>query len=210
MRTFTELLIKSEKFDRFIKDFTDNWLDLRNIDFTSPDRALFPEFDDYLKYSMLEETRAHLFAGCFLRTYPSPTLVKSDFAMINERLAQHYGIENVTGSKFRPVSLPANSPRGGLLTQGSILKVTANGTNTSPVMRGVWVMERILGEVPTPPPRVFPVWSLIFGVPKHYGIFLKSTGRWKAARVAMQSLILSVLPWNLLIPLADIVSIIDR
>jgi hypothetical protein len=151
MRTFTELLIKSEKFDRFIKDFTDNWLDLRNIDFTSPDRTLFPEFDNYLKYSMLEETRAFV-RRMFLENLPISNLVKSDFAMINERLARHYGIEDVTGSKIRPVSLPANSPRGGLLTQGSILKVTANGTNTSPVMRGVWVMERILGQVPTPPP----------------------------------------------------------
>ena len=151
MRTFTELLIKSEKFDRFIKDFTDNWLDLRNIDFTSPDRTLFPEFDNYLKYSMLEETRAFV-RRMFLENLPISNLVKSDFAMINERLARHYGIEDVTGSKIRPVSLPANSPRGGLLTQGSILKVTANGTNTSAVMRGVWVMERILGQVPTPPP----------------------------------------------------------
>ena len=151
MRTFTELLIKSEKFDRFIKDFTDNWLDLRNIDFTSPDRTLFPEFDNYLKYSMLEETQAFV-RRIFLENLPISNLVKSDFAMINERLARHYGIEDVTGSKIRPVSLPANSPRGGLLTQGSILKVTANGTNTSPVMRGVWVMERILGQVPTPPP----------------------------------------------------------
>ena len=155
MRTFTELLIKSEKFDRFIKDFTDNWLDLRNIDFTSPDRTLFPEFDNYLKYSMLEETRAFV-RRMFLENLPISNLVKSDFAMINERLARHYGIEDVTGSKIRPVSLPANSPRGGLLTQGSILKVTANGTNTSPVMRGVWVMERILGQVPTPPPPGIP------------------------------------------------------
>jgi hypothetical protein len=154
-RAFTDLLIKSEKFDHFIKDFTDNWLDLRNIDFTSPDRTLFPEFDDYLKHSMLEETRLFV-RRMFLENLPISNLVKSDFAMINNRLAQHYGIENVNGSKFRPVSLPANSPRGGLLTQGSILKVTANGTNTSPVMRGVWVMERILGQVPTPPPPGIP------------------------------------------------------
>ena len=154
-RAFTDLLIKSEKFDRFIKDFTDNWLDLRNIDFTSPDRTLFPEFDDYLKYSMLEETRSFA-RRMFIENLPISNLVKSDFAIINNRLAQHYGIENVTGSKFRPVSLPANSPRGGLLTQGSILKVTANGTSTSPVMRGVWVMERILGQVSTPPPPGIP------------------------------------------------------
>ena len=209
LRAFAQSLIKNEKFDRFIKDLTDNWLDLRNIDFTSPDRTLFPEFDNYLKYSMLKETRSFV-RRMFLENLPISNLVKSDFAMINERLAQHYGIENVIGAKFRSVSLPPNSPRGGLLTQGSILKVTANGTNTSPVMRGVWVMERILGQVPTPPPLVFPVWSLIFGVLKHYAICLKSTGRWKAVRVATPSLTLWVLLWNRLIPLADIVSIIAR
>ncbi len=155
MRAFTQLLIKSEKFDRFIKDFTDNWLDLRNIDFTSPDRTLFPEFDNYLKYSMLEETRSFV-RRMLLENLPVSNLVKSDFVMINERLAQHYGIENVIGPEIRSASLPANSPRGGLLTQGSILKVTANGTNTSPVMRGVWVMERILGQVPNPPPSGIP------------------------------------------------------
>ena len=110
LRAYAELLIKSEKFDRFIKDLTDNWLDLRNIDFTSPDRTLFPEFDDYLKYSMLQETRSFV-RRMFLENLPISNLVKSDFAMINERLAQHYGIENVTGPKFRPVSLPPNSPR---------------------------------------------------------------------------------------------------
>ena len=155
LRAYAELLTKSEKFDRFIKDLTDNWLDLRNIDFTSPDRTLFPEFDDYLKHSMLQETRSFV-RRMFLENLPISNLVKSDFAMVNERLAQHYGIDNVTGPKFRRVSLPANSPRGGLLTQGSILKVTANGTNTSPVMRGVWVMERILGQAPTPPPPGIP------------------------------------------------------
>ena len=116
---------------------------------------------------MLQETRSFV-RRMFLENLSISNLVKSNFAMINDRLAQHYGIENVIGSKFRPVSLPPNSPRGGLLTQGSIMKVTANGTNTSPVMRGVWVMERILGQVPTPPPLVFPVWSLIFAVLKHY------------------------------------------
>ena len=155
LRAFAQSLIKNEKFDRFIKDLTDNWLDLRNIDFTSPDRTLFPEFDNYLKYSMLKETRSFV-RRMFLENLPISNLVKSDFAVLNDRLAQHYGIDNVDGSKFRSVSLPPNSPRGGLLTQGSILKVTANGTNTSPVMRGVWVMERILGQAPTPPPPGIP------------------------------------------------------
>ena len=151
LREYSEALVKNKKFDRFVEDFTDNWLDLRNIDFTSPDRILFPEFDHYLKHSMLEETRAFV-RRMFLENLPISNLVKSDFAMLNERLAQLYGVEGVVGPEIRPVSLPDGSPRGGLLTQGSILKVTANGTNTSPVLRGVWVMERILGQTPSPPP----------------------------------------------------------
>jgi len=79
--------------------------------------------------------------------------VASDFSMLNGRLAQHYGIPDVDGWEFRRVSLPADSHRGGLLTMASVLKVTANGTYTSPVMRGVWVLERILGTPPSPPPE---------------------------------------------------------
>jgi hypothetical protein len=75
--------------------------------------------------------------------------------MLNQRLAEHYGIAGVTGTELRPVPLPADSPRGGIMTQASVLKVTANGTTTSPVLRGVWISERILGRaVPPPPPGV--------------------------------------------------------
>ena len=89
---------------------------------------------------------------------PARNLVASDFAMLNERLAGHYGIPGVTGTAIRRVKLPPDSPRGGLLTQASILKVTANGTTTSPVLRGVWINERILGKpVPPPPPGIPPL-----------------------------------------------------
>jgi hypothetical protein len=83
-------------------------------------------------------------------------VVKSDFAMLNERLAEHYKVPGVTGIEIRKVKLPSGTPRGGFLSQGSVLKVTANGTNTSPVLRGTWVMERILGKTPTPPPPGIP------------------------------------------------------
>ena len=109
---------------------------------------------------MLAETRA-FFRKLIDDNLSVTNVVKSDFAMLNSRLAEHYDIMEkevggVAGPEIRPVKLPAESVRGGLLSQGSVLKVSANGTNTSPVVRGVWVMERILGQTPPPPPPGVP------------------------------------------------------
>ncbi len=151
----TRRLLNDPRHERFIIDFSDAWLNLRDIDFTSPDKNLFPEFDPFLQYSMLAETRE--FLALLLRDNASVrNLVKSDFAVLNNRLAELYEIEGVDGPELRRVPLPSESVRGGLLSQGSILKVSANGTNTSPVVRGVWVMERIVGNRPPPPPPGVP------------------------------------------------------
>jgi hypothetical protein len=108
-----------------------------------------------LTESALEETRA-FFTELVKKNLPARNLIDSDFVMINERLAAHYGLPLVHGVKVKRVALPEDSVRGGLLTQASILKVTANGTTTSPVLRGAWVMERILGQKPQPPPPNLP------------------------------------------------------
>ncbi len=147
----TDRLLADARAGRFIRDFTDGWLDLRSIEDTNPDEQLFPEFDGYLQYSMLEESRG-FFRELLTENLSIDHLVRSDFALINERLAEHYGIGGVDGPEFRRVSLPAESPRGGILGQASIHKVTANGTNSSPVRRGAWVLEHLLGEVFHPPP----------------------------------------------------------
>ena len=155
LRVQTERLLKDKRFERFITDFTEAWLNLREMDFTVPDRTLYPEYEPYLRFSMPRETEAflrELIAG----NHPVANVVKSDFALLNDRMAEHYGIAGVTGSKFRKVNLPADSWRGGFLSQGSVLKVSANGSTTSPVVRGVYVMERILGITPTPPPPNIP------------------------------------------------------
>jgi hypothetical protein len=104
---------------------------------------------------MVEETRAY-FREMIDRDLDATHLVKSDFAMLNGRLAMHYGIDGVEGTKIRRVSLPPDSPRGPFLTQGSLLKITANGTVTSPVPRGAFVMSRLLGRPPEPPPEAVP------------------------------------------------------
>lgn len=151
----TERLLNDPRSERFITDFTDAWLNLRDIEFTMPDRNLFPEFDQFLQYSMLAETQT-FWRELIEKNLGVTNIVQSDFAMLNNRLAHHYGIEGVEGPDIRRVTLPKGSSRGGFLSQGAVLKVSANGTNTSPVVRGVWVAERMLGETPPPPPPGVP------------------------------------------------------
>ncbi|MBA4016503.1 MAG: hypothetical protein C0483_04890 [Pirellula sp.] len=158
----TERLLASPRSKAFVDDFLDQWLHLREITATQPDKLLFPEFyvqeggrnfkdDGLLVQSMLDETR--LFFGDLLKHDSSLLhLIDSDFTYLNHRLAAFYQLPEPEGSTMRRVSLPAGSPRGGVLTQASILKVTANGTRTSPVVRGTWVLENILGRKSLPPP----------------------------------------------------------
>src|SRR5204863_8536488 len=107
--------------------------------------------DDLLTESAREETQL-FFSELLRQDLPAQSIVSSDFAMLNERLAAHYGLPAVHGVALKRVSLPKESVRGGLMTQASVLKVTANGTTTSPVLRRAWIMERLLGQTPPPPP----------------------------------------------------------
>lgn len=153
----TDRLIASSGFECFIRSFTDYWLNLRHIRRDEPDIRLYPEyrFDDYLVESMEMETRA--FVTAMIRdNLPAKVLVEADFIFANDRLAKHYALQPLSGSGMRKIALPKDSPLGGLLTQAAILKVTANGTTTSPVVRGAWIMERLIGEPPPPPPASVP------------------------------------------------------
>ena len=151
LREQTERLLNDERSSEFVKSFTGQWLDLRSIDNTSPDKRLYPEYDEILKLSMISETE-QFFAELMREDLPVHNFVDSDFAMLNRRLGRHYGIEDVAGQKVQRVELPEVSPRGGVMTQAAVLKVTANGTVTSPVTRGSWVITRLLNEPPSPPP----------------------------------------------------------
>ncbi len=150
-----ERMLKDSKSKRFVTDFLDQWLDLRLMDATSPDRTLYPEYGPYLRDAMRGEAPA-FFQELLEKDLPASNLIDSDFLFVNQRLAEHYGIPNVTGTSFRRVARPAGSHRGGFLTQAAVLKVTANGTTTSPVKRGAWVLRHILGRPPTPPPPNIP------------------------------------------------------
>ena len=151
----TDRLLADPRSERFIADFTDQWLDLRKIDATQPDPKLYPEAREHLKHSMIAETRAFL-RELITKDLCITHLVKSEFAMLNQGLAEHYGIPGVTGCELRRVSLPQDNPRGAFLTQAAVLKVTANGTSTSPVTRGAWINERLLGNPIPPPPAGVP------------------------------------------------------
>ncbi len=150
-----ERLLKDPKSQRFIDDFLGQWLKLRSIGANDPDKKLYPEFSPYLQDSMVAETRAY-FRELVEQNLDAGSLVQSDFAMLNEKLAVHYGISGVSGPKIRRVALPKDCARGGFLTQAAVLKVTANGTTTSPVVRGAFVMARLLGKPPEPPPPNVP------------------------------------------------------
>ena len=151
LRAEVERLLKDAKSQRFIEDFLGQWLKLRAIAANDPDKKLYPEFNPYLQDSMVAETRAY-FRELLEKNLNASHVIRSDFAMLNEKLAKHYGITNVAGSQIRRVPLPADCPRGGFITQAAILKITANGTTTSPVPRGAFVMDRIFGQPPEPPP----------------------------------------------------------
>ena len=144
-------MLNDPRSNRFINDFLDGWLHLSDIDATTPDPTLYPEYDNELRQAMLAETRLFLHE-LLAKNLPARNFIKSDFTFLNRRLAHHYGMANISGERMRRVALPADSVRGGLMTQASILKITANGTLTSPVKRGHWVLNSLLGTPPKPPP----------------------------------------------------------
>jgi Protein of unknown function (DUF1588)/Protein of unknown function (DUF1592)/Planctomycete cytochrome C len=147
-------IISDPRTNRFIEDFTDEWLLLHELRRRAPSIELYPEFDESLRESMIEETLAFM-RYCFLENRPIGDLVESDYVWINDRLAYHYGIPGIRGANLRKVPLPRGSLRGGILGQASFLAVTSMDTRTSPVSRGAFVVSRILGSRPlVPPPNV--------------------------------------------------------
>ena len=137
-----------------VDGFAGQWLQVRNVETVYPDPEAFPHFDDNLREALLEETR--LFIDSQIRGDRGvPELLSADYTFLNERLARHYGVPNVYGSRFRRVPLNGGD-RGGLLGHGSILTVTSYPNRTSPVLRGKWLLENILGTPPAPPPPEVP------------------------------------------------------
>ena len=157
-RAQAQRMIADARAERFLKDFTGQWLRVREVGVMRADATLYPEYDLELEVAMRGETE-HFITEMFRRDLPLNQLIDSDWTMLNQRLAKHYGIPGVLGPDFRRVSLDkTKTVRGGLLTQASIHAVTSNGSTTSPVARGVWVLEKFLGTpAPPPPPDVPPI-----------------------------------------------------
>jgi len=155
LRKQVDRMLSDPRADDFVKRFTDEWLNVDHVAVMLPDKRLYPEYDVELREAMKAETRLFLKA-MFERDLPLSNLVDSEFTIANERLAKHYGIPDVEGPEMRPVRLPDELPRGGLLTQASVLNVTSNGTTSSPVVRGVYVLDRLLGMHPPPAPPDVP------------------------------------------------------
>jgi mono/diheme cytochrome c family protein len=151
LRAQVERLLSHPKSAGFIRSFLAQWLDLRNIDATTPDPKLYPEFDTALQTAMVKEVEL-FFEEMLRHDLGVANVVASDFTFLNERLASHYGITGVKGPAMRRVPVPPECHRGGILTMAAVLKVTANGSYTHPVHRGVWVLRNIVGRPPDPPP----------------------------------------------------------
>jgi hypothetical protein len=143
-------MLADSRAENLVRNFAEQWLHLRNLESITPDLRHFPDFDDNLRQAFRRETEMH-FETVLREDRSVLALLRADYTFLNERLAKHYGIPNVYGSRFRRVALDQDSERGGLLRQGSVLTVTSYATRTSPVLRGKWVLENLVGAPPPPP-----------------------------------------------------------
>jgi hypothetical protein len=149
-------MLKDPKAEALVENFCGQWLNLRNLEDVSPDPSQFATFDDDLRRAMRRETEL-FFAAVMREDRSILDFLTGDFTFVNGRLARHYGIDGVRDDRFQRVSLTADDKRLGLLTQASILTLTSNPTRTSPVKRGKWIMENILGTPPPEPPPGVPM-----------------------------------------------------
>jgi hypothetical protein len=143
-------MLADSRADAFVNNFAGQWLFLRNLTAAVPVQSVFPDFDDTLRQAMQRETEL-FFASVVREDRSAFDLLQASYTFLNDRLAKHYGIPNVNGSHFRKVELGSNNARAGLLGQGSILTVTSYPDRTSPVKRGKWILENLLGTPPPPP-----------------------------------------------------------
>ncbi len=155
LRTEVRRMLADPKAAEFAEAFPRQWLQLRRVGMFAPDKVLYPDYDEYLEKSMVAET-VGFFREVLTRNTSLREFLDSNWTLLNERLASHYGIAGVVGEAMQRVALKPEHHRGGLLTQGAVLSLTSDGTRHRPVHRGVWVLESIIGKPPPPPPANVP------------------------------------------------------
>lgn len=148
-------MLRDQRSSEFVRRFTGQWLGVRDVGVMQPDREQFPEYDEELEESMRIETEL-FFAEILQNDESIFNFIDSDFAILNGRLAKHYGIPGVSGRQFRRVQLKPEYHRGGVLGHASILSITSDGVTSSPVVRGAWILSNLLGTPPPPPPADVP------------------------------------------------------
>lgn len=148
-------MLADARSERFSQQFVSQWLNLQLLEFLKVDRKDHPQFESTLKEAMLKEPV--VFFDHLLRENESVmNFLHTDYTLVNERLAQHYGLPNVHGNEFRPVEFPANLHRGGLLTHAGLLAMNSDGKDSHPLKRGIWLLDRLLNDPPPPPPPAVP------------------------------------------------------
>ena len=155
LRAEIHRMLADDRSQRMVRSLSDQWLNLRSLNKVTPSLKLYPEYDDLLNHYLPIETRTYLH-HLITNNLPAGNLIDSDFSFLNQRLALHYGIDGITGQHLRKVTFPADVPRGGLLTMASVLKVTTDGFDTSPILRGAWISKNIIGTPLSPPPESVP------------------------------------------------------
>ena len=155
LRKQVQRMLNAPQAKRFIEQFTDQWLDLQELDRVAVNPQFYPDFNDRTKIAMREESQA-FFSEILYNKLSALNFLDSDFTMLNERLARHYGIEGVVGNAMQRVPLQPEHRRGGVITHGSMLVGNSTGEDSHPIDRAVWILERLLDDPPSPPPANVP------------------------------------------------------
>ena len=151
----TKRLLADPRHERFTNQFVHQWLDMDLLDYLTVDKSSYPDFDNDLKEAMQQEPIA-FFEEALANNHSVLDFLHADYAMVNERLAQHYGIDGIGGQEFQKVSITPDGNRGGLLTMAGLLAMNSDGIDSNPLKRGVWILESILNDPPPPPPPAVP------------------------------------------------------
>lgn len=198
MEKQVRLMLADPRSQRFVDHFTDQWLDLSGLDRVAINPARYPKFDERLKPLMKKETQA-FFSAVLKQDLSALNFIESDFLTINLPLAKHYGISDLEGAPrggdFELVDLPSDDPRGGLLTQASFLMINSNGEDSHPIRRAVWLLDRLLGDPPAPPPPDVP--ELDSGQPDFESLTLKQQLEVHRTKSACNDCHRGIDPWGI-------------